>query len=118
MKYAIVEVGNEQYKVSEGQEIEVKKLALKEEASFSIDKVLLLASNDEVKVGQPYLEKMTVKARVLSQFKGEKVRVAIYKAKSRHRRVLGFRPLLTKILIEKIGDSSSRPSPSKAKKEK
>lgn len=49
---------------------------------------------------------MKVSAKVLADFKGEKIRVAKFKAKARYRRVIGFRPSLTRIQINSIGDSN------------
>ena len=101
-QYAIVTVGGQQYQVAVGEEIDVLGLGDKKEGEkVSLDKVLL-AKNKEVKIGQPLLAKASVEAEVLSQFRGEKVRVATYRAKSRYRRVKGFRPDLTRVKILSI----------------
>ena len=101
-QYAIVAVGGQQYQVAVGEEIDVLGLGDKKEGEkVSLDKVLL-AKNKEVKIGQPLLAKASVEAEVLSQFRGEKVRVATYRAKSRYRRVKGFRPDLTRVKILSI----------------
>ena len=101
-QYAIVTVGGQQYQVAVGEEIDVLGLGDKKEGEkVSFDKVLL-AKNKEVKIGQPLLAKASVEAEVLNQFRGEKVRVATYRAKSRYRRVKGFRPDLTRVKILSI----------------
>mgnify|MGYP001187269867 FL=1 len=101
-QYAIVTVGGQQYQVAVGEEIDVLGLGDKKEGEkVSFDKVLLVR-NKEVKIGQPLLAKASIEAEVLSQFRGEKVRVATYRAKSRYRRVKGFRPDLTRVKILSI----------------
>ena len=100
-KYAIVKIGGSQYKVTEGDELEVDKIEGEKGKAVNLDEVLLLV-DEEIKIGEPLVKGAQIKAKIIEQFKGDKIRVATYKAKSRYRRVKGFRPLLTKIKIEKI----------------
>lgn len=102
MKYAVVKIGGSQYKVSEGEEIVVDKLQEKEKVKIEFADVLLLVDDKKVKIGDPYIKDAKLKATVLEHFKGEKIRVATYKAKSRYRKVKGFRSRLTRIKIDKI----------------
>ena len=99
--YAIVKIGGSQYKVTEGDELEVDKIEGEKGKAVNLDEVLLLV-DEEIKIGEPLVKGAQIKAKIIEQFKGDKIRVATYKAKSRYRRVKGFRPLLTKIKIEKI----------------
>ena len=101
-KYAIVKIAGFQYKVAEGDELEVNKIDSEKDKNITFEEVLLIAGDGQLKIGQPLIKGAQVKAKILEQFKGKKIRVATYKAKSRQRRVKGFRPLLTKIKIEKI----------------
>ncbi len=98
-KYAVIRIQGKQYKVSEGDEILVGKMSdLKAEAE-----VLLFSDGESVKVGKPTLSDVKVKVKVLTELeKGEKVDVYKFKAKSRYRKHIGFRPQYTKLLIEKI----------------
>jgi large subunit ribosomal protein L21 len=102
MNYAILSLQGHQYQVQEGQELTVDKLSGEPGEQLTLDQVLLSVNNDQRQLGQPYVENAQVKAKILEQFKGKKIRVATYKAKSRYRRVKGHRSLLTKLLIEKI----------------
>ena len=102
MKYAVVKIGGTQYKVSEGDEIAVEKLSNEEKEKVEFKDVLLLVDGEKAKVGDPLVKGAKIKATVLEQFKGEKIRVATFKAKARYRRVKGFRPQLTKLKIDKI----------------
>ena len=101
-KYPIVKIAGFQYKVAEGDELEVNKIDSEKDKNITFEEVLLIAGDGQLKIGQPLVKGAQVKAKVLEQLKGKKIRVATYKAKSRQRRVKGFRPLLTKIKIEKI----------------
>jgi len=101
-KYAIVKIAGFQYKVAEGDELEVNKLEAEKGKNITFEEVILVAGDGQAKIGQPLVKGAQIKAKVLEQLKGKKIRVATYKAKSRQRRVKGFRPLLTRIKIEKI----------------
>lgn len=102
MQYAVVKIGGSQYKVKEGDQITVDRLPQKEGEEIEFSNVLLVVDDGEVKIGQPTVPQTQIKAKVLSQERGEKIRVARFKAKSRYRKVKGFRASFTKIKIEKI----------------
>lgn len=100
MNYAVVKIGGKQYKVAEGDVIEVQRLKdSKDKVTF--EDVLLLVSDKDVKVGKPTL-KAKITGKILEEKKGEKVRVAKFKSKVRYRRVTGFRPQISVVKIEKI----------------
>lgn len=101
-KYAVIKVGGTQYLVGEGDELELMRLFQPEEQKLIFDQVLLAKDGRGVKIGQPLVVGTTVEAKVEKHFRGDKIRVATYKAKSRYRRVKGHRDSLTKVRIEKI----------------
>lgn len=101
-KFAVVKIGKSQYQVAEGDQLEVDRLREDKDKSLTLDQVLLWVDGEKVKIGDPLVKGASVKAKVIDHFKGEKIRVATYKAKSRYRRVKGFRPDLTRIEISKI----------------
>ena len=98
MKYAVLKIQGHQYKVSEGQEILVDKI-LEEKPELD---VLLFVNGEKVKVGKPTLKEVKVILKVLGEEKGEKLYIRKYKAKSRYRKKIGFRPKYTKLLVQKI----------------
>ncbi len=112
MDYVVFETGGKQYRVKPGDVLEVDRLNVDGE-SVTFKNVLLRVVADDVIIGKPYIEGINVEAKILSSAKGPKIRVARFTAKSRHRRVVGFRPFLTKIQIEKISTSSSSKKVSK-----
>lgn len=96
MKYAVIRIAGKQYKVAEGDVIEVAKVD-----NTDCD-VLLVVDGDEVEVGTPLVKGAKVKLEIVEQFKGKKLEIYKFKAKSRYRRHTGFRPQLTKVKVEKI----------------
>lgn len=102
MEYVVFRTGGKQHKVSKGDIIEVDKLPNEKDKEVLFSDVLLSVSNGRTKIGKPRVEGVKVKARVLDQIKGEKIRVAKFKAKVRYRRVIGFRPRFTRLQIEDI----------------
>jgi large subunit ribosomal protein L21 len=99
MKYAVIRIKNQQYKVSEGEELLVDKLGTdKPEVG-----VLLVSDGKKVRIGKPEVKDAKVKIKILKdEEKGKKLHVQTFKAKSRYRRKIGFRPLYSRILVEKI----------------
>ncbi|HIC93080.1 MAG TPA: 50S ribosomal protein L21 [Anaerolineae bacterium] len=100
--YAVVETGGKQYRVEVGQIIEVEKLPFAVGEKVELDRVLLVADGDEVKVGQPTVKGAKVLATVVGHGRGKKVIVFKYKPKERYRRKLGHRQAYTRLLIDKI----------------
>ena len=99
MKYAIVKITGQQYKVSEGDEILVDKLGTDKPDV----KVFLIVDEKGVKIGKPEVKGAKVKMKILeAEEKGKKLYVQTFKAKSRYRRKIGFRPIYSRLLVEKI----------------
>ena len=65
--------------------------------------VLLVVNDKKVLVGDPLVKGASVKLKIIDkEVKGDKVTVSKFKAKSRYRRKMGFRPKYTKVKVEKI----------------
>lgn len=108
MKYAVVQAGGKQYKVSEGDVIAVERMQNDAGHEFNFDKVLMYAADGAFQLGQPTLPSVTITGKIVEHFKGRKIRVAKYKAKARIRTVSGHRQLLTKVQIEKIAAEENK----------
>ncbi len=100
--YAVIETGGKQYKVQEGDVIYVEKLDAEAGANVAIDKVLVVAGNDDIKVGAPYVENATVDTEVLKNGKSKKIVVYKYKPKKGYHKKQGHRQPYTKLEIKKI----------------
>jgi large subunit ribosomal protein L21 len=100
--FAIIETGGKQYRVAEGEIIEVERLALPAGATVTLDRVLMVGDGESVRIGKPLVEGASVQATVLDQRRGRKITVFRYKPKERYRRKLGHRQSLTRLQIERI----------------
>ena len=98
--YAIIATGGKQYKVAEGDVINVEKLDAEAGSTVTFDRVLAV-SGDGLKVGSD-VASSTVSGTVLEQGRGRKVIVYKYKPKSGYHKKNGHRQAYTKVQIDKI----------------
>ena len=100
--YAVIKSGGKQYRVSEGDVIQVDSLPQSVGEQVEIDRVLLLAGEAGIRVGQPVVEGAKVVARVEAMDQGAKILVWKYRPKQRYRRRQGHRQSYTRLRVEKI----------------
>ena len=101
-KFAVVKTGGKQYLVKENDDIIVDKVLTEEKKDLELETLATFDSEGtDLALGTPLL-KSKVKATVVGHMKGDKIRVAKFKAKVRFRRVTGFRPHLSKLKIVSI----------------
>ena len=100
--YAVIKTGGKQYRVAEGDVLNVEKLNAEAGSEVVFDEVLTVVNDADVKIGQPVVEGAKVTAKVVEQGKGEKILVFKYKAKSNYRKRQGHRQPFTKVEISKI----------------
>jgi len=102
MKVAVIKTGGKQYLVRENDEIIVDQINAKPKDKLELETLAVFAEDStQFDLGKPTL-KTKVKAELIENLKGEKIRVAKFKAKVRYRRVKGFRAKLSKLKIVKI----------------
>lgn len=102
--YAILETGGKQYKVQEGDIIEVEHINQKnisKDMKVNFAEVLLI-QDKELSLGQPYVQDARIQARILGDFKAPKIIVFKKKSKKGYKRTRGHRQLLHRLKIEKI----------------
>lgn len=102
MKYAVIVSGGKQYKITEGETIDVERITPHVKGAYTFDTVLLYRSDDTLLLGKPNLTGIAVKATVIGDIKGKKIRVATFKSKVRERKVHGHRQYLTRIRVDSI----------------
>jgi len=100
MKYAVIKTGGKQYRVSEGDVLDIEKLNNKTSKTFN--NVLLVKDEDKVKVGTPKVKGAKVKVNIVETDRVEKLNIMRFKAKSRYRRRIGHRQPYTRIEITDI----------------
>lgn len=98
--YAIIETGGKQYRVQEGDIIDVELLGSDQAVAF--DKVLFLHDGNTPKVGLPHLPACSVHAEMIGEVKGPKVIAYKYKRRKNYRRTVGHRQRYSRIKITKI----------------
>ncbi len=113
---AVIEVGGKQYRVSEGETIEVERLPLEVGQSLSVDRVLLLGGDGQLKVGTPTVQGAKVKARVTEHGRGGKVIIFKFRPRSGYQRKHGHRQNYTRLAIESISTKEEAPKRAKPKK--
>ena len=99
--YAIIETGGKQIKVAAGDVVYVEKLNAEAGETVTFDKVLFVGG-ENVKVGSPTVEGVTVTGKVEKQGKQKKIIVFKYKAKKNYRKKQGHRQPYTKLVVEAI----------------
>ena len=100
--FALIRVGGKQFRVQDGTELVVDRLAFDEGAAFDGAQVLFISDGDNVQIGTPLVEGAKVDATVVRHTMGKKIRVFKYKAKKNYRRRIGSRPHQTLLRINSI----------------
>ena len=102
MSYAIFKTGGKQYKVAEGDRIDVEKLDLEVGASATFEDVLLYSGDDGVKIGDPVVTGASITAEVVDQVRAGKVTAFKFKRRKGHHKTKGHRQPLTRLAITGI----------------
>lgn len=100
--YAIIRDRGAQYRVEEGQLLDVAELDLDPGAEVILDQVLMVGGADDVKIGAPLVPNAQVRAEVVGLARGEKIIVFKYRNKKRYRRRTGHRQDYTRLAIREI----------------
>jgi len=100
--YAVIATGGKQYRVTEGQTLKVEKLTADVGASLDMDKVLMVANGDDIKIGKPYLDGGKVTATVKSHGRGDKIRIVKFRRRKHSRKTQGHRQSYTELEITGI----------------
>jgi len=102
MKYAIIETGGKQYKVAEGDVLQVERLKAAVGDVVEIDRVVAIGGEDALRAGTPYLENARVKAEVVSMDRDKKIIVFKKKRRKGYRKKQGHRQHRTGLKIVQI----------------
>ncbi|GAC1505010.1 MAG: hypothetical protein NVS1B3_02610 [Candidatus Dormibacteraceae bacterium] len=100
---AVVVSGGKQYRVAPGDHILVDRLAAEPGSSLKLDRVLLFANGDDVKIGSPAVDGLDVEVKVLAHRRGPRIETIRYKSKKRVRVHRGGRADLTALEIIAVG---------------
>ncbi|HEU19364.1 MAG TPA: 50S ribosomal protein L21 [Deltaproteobacteria bacterium] len=100
--YAVIKTGGKQYRVSEGNILEIEKIDGKQGDVVSFDDVLMVSKNGDVKIGRPVIEGAKVTGEIVTQTKGPKITVFKMKRRKGFRKKTGHRQQLTVLKIKGI----------------
>jgi large subunit ribosomal protein L21 len=100
--YAVIKTGGKQYRVAAGQKVKVEKLPAEVGAELVLDQVLAMGEGDGVKLGAPLLAGASVKAKVLSHGRGDKVQIFKMRRRKHYQKHQGHRQSYTEIEITGI----------------
>ena len=99
--YAVIETGGKQYRVQQGDVLDVELLAMDEGADVEFD-ALAVSDGSELTIGTPVVDGAKVQASVVGNLRGKKIYSFKKKRRKGYRRKIGHRQELTKIKVEAI----------------
>lgn len=100
--YAVVQTGGKQYRVAVGDRIDVERLDAEPGTEVTLDRVLMVEQDGDVKIGTPVVDGAKVIASVDAQKRGKKLIIFKMRPKKRYRRKTGHRQNLTQLTITNI----------------
>jgi large subunit ribosomal protein L21 len=100
--YAIIQTGGKQYRVGLGDVLRVEKLLGEVGETVTLNNVLLVASGEELMVGQPLVAGAQVTGQILRQAKAKKVLIFKKKRRKIYRRLRGHLQPYTALQIKEI----------------
>ncbi len=100
--YAVIQTGGKQYRVQEGTYLKIEKLELGIGDSVEFDKVLMVQTDDDIKIGAPLVEGGKVTATVLSQGRHDKIKIIKFRRRKHHMKQMGHRQYYTEVQITGI----------------
>jgi large subunit ribosomal protein L21 len=108
MAYAIIRTGGRQFRVAEGDTLDVDLLNVEPGKTATLGDVLLFADGKDLTHGNPLVSGAKVTAEVLEQRKDKKVVAFKYKRRKGYHRTVGHRRKLTRVKIKTIDVGSKK----------
>ncbi len=102
MAYVILKTGGKQYKVAEGDLIDVEKLDAEAGQETTFSDVLFHADGETLTHGNPHISGASVVGEVVEQHKAAKVIAFKYRRRKGYHRTVGHRRKLTRVRIKSI----------------
>ena len=100
--YAVISSGGKQYRVEKDAILRVEKIQGEVGSPVTFDKVLMFSDGENIRVGTPVLEDISVQGHIVEQDKMKKIIVFKYKKRKRYRRKQGHRQPYTAIRIDTL----------------
>lgn len=100
--YAVIKTGGKQYRVASGDKIKVEQITADIGQELTIDQVLAVGNGSDLKIGAPLVSGATVKVKVVSHGKHEKVRIFKLRRRKHYQKHQGHRQQYTELEIGAI----------------
>ena len=100
--YAVISSGGKQYRVEKDAILRVEKINGEVGAPVTFDKVLMFSDGENIRVGTPVLDDVSIQGNIVEQGKAKKIIVFKYKKRKRYRRKQGHRQLYTAVRIDTL----------------
>ncbi len=102
MAYAVIKTGGKQYRVEQGDKIDVEKLDVEVGDSITFDEVLAKGAGGSIEVGDPFVGGAKVTGKVVDQFRAKKVTAFKFKRRKGYHKTKGHRRHMTRVEITAV----------------
>lgn len=100
--YAVIRTGGKQYRVSEGDTLDVETLTVESGSDIDLSEVLMIGDGETISVGAPLLAGASVSVRVVEHGRHPKIKIIKFKRRKHYKRQMGHRQNFTRLEIVKI----------------
>jgi large subunit ribosomal protein L21 len=100
--YAVFQSGGKQYQAEPGTVVKLEKLPGEVGSEVSLDQVILVADENQVQVGHPLLEEISIRGRIVEQGRHRKIIIFKHRRRKDYRKKQGHRQSYTAVLIQSI----------------
>ena len=100
--YAIMANGGKQYKVAEGDVVQLEKISADIGQTIDFSEVIMISDGDDQTVGTPYVDGASVSGEVVDQARAKKVGILKFKRRKHHMKRMGHRQHYTAVRVTKI----------------
>ena len=100
--YALIEAGGKQHRVLEGETLKLEKIEAATGETVEFDKVLLVGTGEDVKIGKPVVDGSKVTAEVVAHGRHKKVKIVKFNRRKHYRKETGHRQWFTEVKITGI----------------
>ena len=100
--YAVIEAGGKQHRVIEGETLKLEKIEAATGETIEFDKVLLVGTGEDVKIGKPVVDGSKVTAEVVAHGRHKKIKVVKFNRRKHYRKETGHRQWFTEVKITGI----------------
>ena len=102
MIYAVVQIGSQQEKVTQGSEFSVQRLPQEAGSDVTLDQILLVAGDGLIRIGQPHLAGARLVCLIVRHERGPKVIAYRFRRRKGYHRKVGHRQWYTRLQVKAI----------------